>query len=85
MLPQAPGAGHRPAENQPAPAPVDPPAENVAAAGVPAAPDVPGDPAEELEADDEVEAAAEDAADGNNGAQGTLSRGLWLQIPQLEE
>ncbi|XP_023651480.1 E3 ubiquitin-protein ligase MARCHF6 [Paramormyrops kingsleyae] len=70
---EAPGAGHRPAENQPAPAPVDPPAENVAAAGVPAAPDVPGDPAEELEADDEVEAAAEDAADGNNGAQDDMN------------
>ncbi|XP_048867137.1 E3 ubiquitin-protein ligase MARCHF6 [Brienomyrus brachyistius] len=70
---EAPGAGHRPAENQPAPAPVDPPAENVAAAGAPAAPDIPGDPAEELEADDEVEAAAEDAADGNNGAQDDMN------------
>lgn len=36
-------------------------------------PDVPPDPAEDLELDneDEEEAGGEDAADGNNGAQGT--------------
>lgn len=50
-------------------APAEPPAENAAAAE---APDIPPDPAEEmeLENEDEEDGGAEDVADGNNGAQG---------------
>lgn len=52
------------------PAPAEPPAENAAAAE---APDLPADPAEEMELDneDEDDGGAEDVADANNGAQGT--------------
>lgn len=58
-------------ENPPAPAPADPPADNAAAAGEVLDPQP--DQAEEMEMDneDEEEAGAEDAADANNGAQGT--------------
>ncbi len=49
-------------------APAEPPAENAAAAE---APDLPADPAEEMELDNEDEdGGAEDVADANNGAQG---------------
>lgn len=58
-------------ENQPAPAAADPPADDAAAAAEVFDPQP--DQAEELELDneDEEEAGAEDAADANNGAQGT--------------
>lgn len=49
------------------PAPAEPPVENAAAAEVL---DAQPDQVEEMENEDEEEAGAEDAADGNNGAQG---------------
>ncbi|MCI4377639.1 hypothetical protein PGIGA_G00205790 [Pangasianodon gigas] len=69
---EAPAAGNGGVENQPAPAPADPPAENAAAAEVL---DAQPDQAEELELDneDEEEAGAEDAADANNGAQDDMN------------
>ncbi|XP_030629071.1 E3 ubiquitin-protein ligase MARCHF6 isoform X2 [Chanos chanos] len=73
---EAPGPGNGGAENQPMPAPADPPAENAAAAAAAAeVPDIPPDPAEDLELDneDEEEAGAEDVADANNGAQDDMN------------
>ncbi|XP_051557556.1 E3 ubiquitin-protein ligase MARCH6 isoform X2 [Myxocyprinus asiaticus] len=69
---EAPGPGNGGAENQPMPAPAEPPAENAAAAEPP---DVPPDPAEELELDneDEEDGGAEDVADANNGAQDDMN------------
>ncbi|XP_051985155.1 E3 ubiquitin-protein ligase MARCHF6 [Xyrauchen texanus] len=69
---EAPGPGNGGAENQPMPAPAEHPAENAAAAE---APDVPPDPAEELELDneDEEDGGAEDVADANNGAQDDMN------------
>ncbi|TRY92349.1 hypothetical protein DNTS_013311, partial [Danionella cerebrum] len=69
---EAPGQGNGGAENQPMPAPADPPAENPAAAEPP---DLPADPAEEMELDneDEEDGGAEDAADANNGAQDDMN------------
>uniref|UniRef100_A0A8C2A9J7 E3 ubiquitin-protein ligase MARCHF6 n=1 Tax=Cyprinus carpio TaxID=7962 RepID=A0A8C2A9J7_CYPCA len=69
---EAAGQGNGGAENQPMPAPAEPPAENAAAAE---APDLPADPAEEMELDneDEEDAGAEDVADANNGAQDDMN------------
>ncbi|KAJ8279714.1 hypothetical protein COCON_G00067800 [Conger conger] len=69
---EAPGAGNGAPENQAAPAPANPPAENEVAADNP---NVQMDPAEDLEVDneDEDEAGAEDAADANNGAQDDMN------------
>ncbi|KAI4891360.1 hypothetical protein NFI96_022946 [Prochilodus magdalenae] len=69
---EAAGVGNGGAENQPAPAPAEPPAENAVAAEVP---DNPPDPAEDLELDneEEEEAGGEDAADANNGAQDDMN------------
>lgn len=69
---EAAGAGNGGADNQPVPAPAEPPAENAVPAEVP---DVPPDPAEDLELDndDEEEAGGEDAADANNGAQDDMN------------
>ncbi|XP_052403946.1 E3 ubiquitin-protein ligase MARCHF6 isoform X1 [Carassius gibelio] len=66
------GQGNGGAENQPMPAPAEPPAENAAAAE---APDLPADPAEEMELDneDEEDGGAEDVADANNGAQDDMN------------
>ncbi|KAI5104082.1 E3 ubiquitin-protein ligase MARCH6 isoform X2 [Silurus meridionalis] len=68
---EAPAAGNGGVENQAAPAPADPPAENVAAEVLDPQPEQ----AEELEMDneDEEEAGAEDAADANNGAQDDMN------------
>ncbi|MGH0131265.1 UNVERIFIED_CONTAM: hypothetical protein FKN15_024412 [Acipenser sinensis] len=65
---EAPGA----AENVPAPAPPNPPAENAVVAEIP---DIQVDPAEDLEVDndDEDDPAAEDAAEANNGAQDDMN------------
>uniref|UniRef100_A0A4W4F7C4 E3 ubiquitin-protein ligase MARCHF6 n=1 Tax=Electrophorus electricus TaxID=8005 RepID=A0A4W4F7C4_ELEEL len=67
---EAQGAEDGGAENQAVPAAAQPPAENDAAAA-----HAPADPAEEMELDneDEEEAGAEDAADGNNGAQDDMN------------
>nr|AQS99344.1 MARCH6 [Ctenopharyngodon idella] len=69
---EAPGQGNGGAENQPMPAPAEPPGENAAAAE---APDLPADPAEEMELDndDEEDGGAEDVADANNGAQDDMN------------
>ncbi|XP_016399422.1 E3 ubiquitin-protein ligase MARCH6-like [Sinocyclocheilus rhinocerous] len=69
---EAAGQGNGGAENQPMPAPAEPPAENAAAAE---APDLPADPAEEMELDneDEEDGGAEDVADANNGAQDDMN------------
>lgn len=69
---EAAGAGNGGADNQPVPAPAEPPAENAVPAEVP---EVPPDPAEDLELDndDEEEAGGEDAADANNGAQDDMN------------
>ncbi|KAI5627944.1 E3 ubiquitin-protein ligase MARCH6 isoform X2 [Silurus asotus] len=68
---EAPAAGNGGVENQAAPAPADPPAENAAAEVLDPQPEQ----AEELELDneDEEEAGAEDAADANNGAQDDMN------------
>uniref|UniRef100_A0A8C1X084 RING-type E3 ubiquitin transferase n=1 Tax=Cyprinus carpio TaxID=7962 RepID=A0A8C1X084_CYPCA len=68
----AAGQGNGGAENQPMPAPAEPPAENAAAAE---APDLHADPAEEMELDneDEEDGGAEDVADANNGAQDDMN------------
>lgn len=68
---EAPGQGNGGAE-QPIPAPAEPPGENAAAGD---APDLPADPAEEMELDneDEEDGGAEDAADANNGAQDDMN------------
>ncbi|XP_033848901.1 E3 ubiquitin-protein ligase MARCHF6-like isoform X1 [Acipenser ruthenus] len=65
---EAPGGWNGAAENVPAPAPPNPPAENAVVAEIP---DIQVDPAEDLEVDndDEDDPAAEDAAEANNGAQ----------------
>uniref|UniRef100_A0A8C2CUU8 RING-type E3 ubiquitin transferase n=1 Tax=Cyprinus carpio TaxID=7962 RepID=A0A8C2CUU8_CYPCA len=67
-----PVTGNGGAENQPMPAPAEPPAENAAAAE---APDLHADPAEEMELDneDEEDGGAEDVADANNGAQDDMN------------
>uniref|UniRef100_A0A4W5LYT1 E3 ubiquitin-protein ligase MARCHF6 n=1 Tax=Hucho hucho TaxID=62062 RepID=A0A4W5LYT1_9TELE len=65
---QAPGPGQGAAENQPAPAAAEPPADNGPAAEVP---DIQMDPAEDMELEDE--AGAEDVADANNGAQDDMN------------
>lgn len=64
--------GNGGADNQPMAAPAEPAAENAAAAE---APDIPPDPAEEmeLENEDEEDGGAEDVADGNNGAQDDMN------------
>lgn len=69
---EAPGQGNGGADNQPMAAPAEPAAENAAAAE---APDIPPDPAEEmeLENEDEEDGGAEDVADGNNGAQDDMN------------
>uniref|UniRef100_A0A8C1I3V7 RING-type E3 ubiquitin transferase n=1 Tax=Cyprinus carpio carpio TaxID=630221 RepID=A0A8C1I3V7_CYPCA len=69
---EAAGQGNGGAENQPMPAPAEPPAENAAAAE---APDLHADPAEEMELDneDEEDGGAEDVADANNGAQDDMN------------
>uniref|UniRef100_A0A671MU51 E3 ubiquitin-protein ligase MARCHF6 n=1 Tax=Sinocyclocheilus anshuiensis TaxID=1608454 RepID=A0A671MU51_9TELE len=69
---EAAGQGNGGAENQPMPAPAEPQAENAAAAE---APDLPADPAEEMELDneDEEDGGAEDVADANNGAQDDMN------------
>nr|XP_055057984.1 E3 ubiquitin-protein ligase MARCH6 isoform X3 [Misgurnus anguillicaudatus] len=69
---EAPGPGNGGAENQPMAAQAEPPVQNAAAAEVP---DVPPDPAEEMELDneDEEDGGAEDAADANNGAQDDMN------------
>ncbi|XP_067309738.1 E3 ubiquitin-protein ligase MARCH6 [Pseudorasbora parva] len=69
---EPPGQGNGGAENQPMPAPAEPPGENAAAAE---APDLPADPAEEMELDneDEEDGGAEDVADANNGAQDDMN------------
>ncbi|XP_036377143.1 E3 ubiquitin-protein ligase MARCH6 [Megalops cyprinoides] len=69
---EAPGAGNGGAENQPAPAPANPPAENEVVADNP---DIQMDPVEDMEVDneDEDDAGAEDAADANNGAQDDMN------------
>ncbi|XP_043113180.1 E3 ubiquitin-protein ligase MARCH6 [Puntigrus tetrazona] len=69
---EAAGQGNGGAENQPMPAQAEPPAENAAAAE---APDLPADPAEEMELDneDEEDGGAEDVADANNGAQDDMN------------
>uniref|UniRef100_A0A672SX32 RING-type E3 ubiquitin transferase n=1 Tax=Sinocyclocheilus grahami TaxID=75366 RepID=A0A672SX32_SINGR len=69
---EAAGQGNGGAENQPMPAPAEPPAENAAAAE---APDLPADPMEEMELDneDEEDGGAEDVADANNGAQDDMN------------
>lgn len=79
-LHKAPGAGNGAPENQAAPAPANPPAENEAAADNP---NIQMDPVEDMEVDneDEDDAGAEDAGDANNGAQGTISRRRRLALP----
>ncbi|KAG7488566.1 hypothetical protein MATL_G00035950 [Megalops atlanticus] len=69
---EAPGAGNGGAENQPAPAPANAPAENEVVADNP---DIQMDPVEDMEVDneDEDDAGAEDAADANNGAQDDMN------------
>ncbi|KAJ8277712.1 hypothetical protein GJAV_G00078920 [Gymnothorax javanicus] len=66
---EVPGAGNGAPENQAAPAPADPPAENEAAADNP---NIQIDPVEEMDVDndDEDDAGAEDA---NNGAQDDMN------------
>ncbi|XP_064189221.1 E3 ubiquitin-protein ligase MARCH6 isoform X1 [Anguilla rostrata] len=69
---EAPGPGNGAPENQAAPVPANPPAENEVVADNP---DIQMDPVEDMDVDneDEDDAGAEDAAEANNGAQDDMN------------